>query len=66
MEFRLKNELEEIRLLAEYIELWGEENGILGKTHLNEFFPAQWKFDNIHDYQRPAGLSATHPIPPAH
>ena len=32
MEFRLKNELEEIRLLAEAIELWGEENGIPGKT----------------------------------
>ncbi len=31
MEFRLKNELEEIRLLAEAIELWGEENGIPGK-----------------------------------
>ena len=32
MEIRLKNELEEIRLLAEAIELWGEENGIPGKT----------------------------------
>jgi len=32
MEFRLKNELEEIRLLAEAIELWGEENGIPGKS----------------------------------
>ncbi|MDD4626935.1 MAG: ATP-binding protein [Syntrophomonas sp.] len=32
MEYRLKNELEEIRLLAEAIELWGKENGIPGKA----------------------------------
>lgn len=32
MEFRLKNELEEIQSLAEAIELFGEENGIPAKT----------------------------------
>lgn len=32
MEFRLKNELEEIQLLAEAIELFGEENGIPAKA----------------------------------
>lgn len=32
MEFRLKNELEEIQSLAEAIELFGEENGIPAKA----------------------------------
>lgn len=32
MEFRLKNQLKEIQLLAEAVELYGEENGIPAKT----------------------------------